>query len=169
MPSAFSWSRSGWNLGRRWEQGEKIDGMRVNPLTSPCRVTQSNFVFPQKVIAYHKVTATQSSLSLWVLETAPSPCSLGPMMLIGLLVLDLVAACVLGPLYLSSFFKFKFFKDFIFGPLGGLVSWVAALGTGHDPGVQGSSPASRFLLCGELLLPLECFLLHAQARSLSNK
>lgn len=40
---------------QRMVGGKKKDGMRVNPLTSPSRVTQSNFVFPQKVIAYHKV------------------------------------------------------------------------------------------------------------------
>jgi len=40
------------------------------------------------------------------------------------------------------------------GRLGGSEHWASAFGSGHDPGVLGSSPASGFLLSGSLLLPL---------------
>ena len=39
------------------------------------------------------------------------------------------------------------------GRLGGPVGWATAFGSGHDPGVPGSSPASGSLLGGESASP----------------
>lgn len=41
------------------------------------------------------------------------------------------------------------------GRLGGSVGQAAAFGSGHDPGVMGSSPTSGSLLSGSLLPPLK--------------
>jgi len=54
------------------------------------------------------------------------------------------------------------------GRLGGSVGWATAFGSGHDPGVPGSSPTSGSLLSGESASPSDSLPSHALPHSLSG-
>ena len=55
------------------------------------------------------------------------------------------------------------------GRLGGSVGWTTVFGSGHDPGVPGSSPTSGSQLHGESASPSDLLLAHALSHCLSLK